>query len=137
MVFIGWKQIYEFEFIFDDFGDMSCQGKKFPTYPQLPPKLENMPDMDPDEIARYMPGERVGLGIGTDGKTIKRHVDILEQRDVPMTSACWGVYSHDLNNGKGKVFYYEIWFLEYDRGDCNGVKEYIDPMDPDNKYGAF
>jgi hypothetical protein len=52
-----------------------------------------------------------------------------------MTSECWGVYSHDLNNGKGKKYYYEAWFLYYDNGDCNGVRGVIDPFDPDNKYG--
>jgi hypothetical protein len=52
-----------------------------------------------------------------------------------MTKECWGVYSHDLNNGKGTKYYYEAWFLEYLRGDCTGVRGVIDPFDPDNKYG--
>ena len=52
-----------------------------------------------------------------------------------MTKEAWGVYSHDLNNGKGKKYYYEAWFLHYDMGDCTGVRGVIDPFDPENKYG--
>lgn len=60
---------------------------------------------------------------------------MLEQKSVPTTKECWGVYSHDLNNGKGQKYYYEAWFLEYLLGDCTGVRGSIDPFDPDNKYG--
>jgi hypothetical protein len=54
-----------------------------------------------------------------------------------MTNKCWGVYGHDLNNGKGQKYFWEIWFLQYDLKDECGVKGYIDPMDPDNPYGAL
>ena len=97
--------------------------------------MKHMTDMDPESVAKYMPGQHVEIGIGTDGKTVKRHLDILQQDPVPMTSECWGVYSHDLNNGKGKKYYYECWFLHYELGDCTGIRGIIDPFDPDNKYG--
>lgn len=94
-----------------------------------------MKEMDPESVRKYMPGARVEMGVGTDGKTVKRNVDILEAREVPKTKECWGVYSHELNDGKGKKYYYECWFLEYLRGDCTGVRGIIDLYDPDNKYG--
>ena len=63
--------------------------------------MKSLEDMEPEAVGKYMPGLKVEIGVCTDGKSIKGNCNVLEQISVHTTKECWGVYSHDLNNGKG------------------------------------